>query len=75
MSDEQPLDPFLKLPVKVTFIQPYQAVKEYLCPSCNQTIHRGVGHVVVVPIEAADLRRHWHKACWQNRERRHRRKK
>jgi hypothetical protein len=74
VAEDFPLDPFLKMPVKVTFIQPYQAVKDYVCPSCNQTITAGTGHVVIVPVEAADLRRHWHKACWQHREKRHKRR-
>ena len=56
--------------VEVRRIQPYEAVKEYLCPGCNQEIRVGVGHVVVVPVREPDLRRHWHHACWANRERR-----
>jgi hypothetical protein len=75
VTDDSLLDPFLKVPVKVTFIQPYQAMKSYICPSCNQTIEAGTGHVVVVPLEAADLRRHWHKACWNNRDKRHKQKR
>jgi hypothetical protein len=56
--------------VEVRRIQPYQAVKDYLCPGCNQEIRRGTGHVVVVPYEAPDLRRHWHHGCWEARHRR-----
>jgi hypothetical protein len=26
-----------------------------------------MGHVVTVPRDAPDFRRHWHKACWQRR--------
>ena len=48
-------------------IQPYQATKTYLCPGCNRDIPPGTGHVVAVPLEAADLRRHWHKGCWNSR--------
>lgn len=51
--------------VEVRFVHPYQAVKAYLCPHCNRNIPSGTGHVVVVPREAPDLRRHWHKGCWQ----------
>lgn len=51
-------------------IQPYEATKTYLCPGCNHDIRPGTGHVVVVPTDAPDLRRHWHTACWQFRERR-----
>jgi len=50
--------------VEVRRIQPYQADKLYLCPSCNREIPPGTGHVVVVPTEAVDLRRHWHHGCW-----------
>jgi hypothetical protein len=51
-------------------IQPYQARKEYACPGCESTIAVGVGHVVVVPEEAPDLRRHWHRGCWYKELRR-----
>lgn len=51
-------------------IQPYQARKEYVCPGCTSVIPAGVGHVVVVPHEAADLRRHWHRGCWFKERRR-----
>lgn len=56
--------------VEVRFLQPYQAVKAYLCPHCNRDIAAGTGHVVVVPREAPDLRRHWHRGCWQLEDRR-----
>ena len=55
---------------EVRRIQPYQAVKVYLCPGCNQDIPVGLGHLVVVPRGAADLRRHWHHGCWANRAKR-----
>lgn len=48
----------------VTIVQPYAARKPYLCPGCSSTIAEGVGHLVVVPEEAPDLRRHWHRGCW-----------
>ena len=35
--------------VEVRRIQPYDAVKAYRCPGCNQEIRVGEGHVVVVP--------------------------
>jgi hypothetical protein len=57
--------------MEVRRIQPYQATKAYLCPGCNQEIAVGIGHLVVVPLDAPDLRRHWHVACWEYRERRH----
>lgn len=56
--------------VDVERVQPYQATKIYWCPGCNQDIPKGMGHLVVVPVEAPDLRRHWHKGCWQARNRR-----
>ena len=28
----------------------------------------GVGHYVAVPADAPELRRHWHKACWDRRQ-------
>lgn len=56
--------------VDVRPVQPYQAAKTYLCPGCNHDIAPGVGHVVVVPHVGADRRRHWHRPCWGNRQRR-----
>ena len=56
--------------LEVRRVQPYQATKEYLCPGCNHAIPAGTGHLVVVPLEAPDLRRHWHAPCWPNRHRR-----
>ena len=53
--------------LEVRRVQPYQAVKPYRCPGCNGDIAAGVGHVVVVPLPAPDLRRHWHHGCWANR--------
>lgn len=54
-------------PVAVRRVQPYEAHKAYVCPGCNRTIAAGVGHVVCVPRDAPDLRRHWHTGCWQRR--------
>ena len=56
----------------VTTVQPYAARKRYLCPGCEAWIEAGVGHLVVVPEHAPDLRRHWHRGCWfkETRERR-----
>ncbi len=53
--------------LEVRRVQPYQATKVYLCPGCNQDIGRGIGHLVVVPRDAPDLRRHWHHPCWEFR--------
>ena len=53
--------------IETRFIQPDEAVKIYVCPGCGRDIERGVGHIVAVPRLAPDLRRHWHKGCWNNR--------
>ncbi len=53
--------------VEVRFIQPYQARKPYACPGCNRDIPAGLGHVVVARVTAPDLRRHWHRGCWEGR--------
>jgi hypothetical protein len=54
-------------PLEVRRIQPYEARKRYLCPGCNRDIPQGTGHYVVVPADARDLRRHWHRGCWDNK--------
>jgi hypothetical protein len=56
--------------VEVRHVQPYQAVKAYRCPGCDHEIPPGLGHEVVVPLDAPDLRRHWHTSCWQRETRR-----
>ena len=56
--------------VEVRRVPPYQAAKTYRCPGCNQDIAARTGHVVVVTLEAPDLRRHWHTPCWERRDRR-----
>jgi hypothetical protein len=56
--------------VEVRRVQPYEATKTYLCPGCNQDIRPGTGHLAVVPRSSPDLRRHWHRACWDQRDRR-----
>jgi hypothetical protein len=53
--------------VEVRRVQPYEATKVYVCPGCHHKIFRGIGHYVAVPADAPDLRRHWHKACWDRR--------
>lgn len=57
-------------PVEVRHVQPYEALKAYRCPSCDHEIAPGEGHEVVVPVEAPDLRRHWHSGCWRGEARR-----
>jgi hypothetical protein len=58
-------------------------LKTYRCPGCDQEIRPATPHVVSWPAyardsdldpwdteSAADLRRHWHTACWRARDRR-----
>jgi hypothetical protein len=59
-------------PEVVQPVQPYQARKVYLCPGCEHQIEEGVGHLVVIPEHAPDLRRHWHRGCWYKEQRRRR---
>ena len=56
--------------IELRFVQPFQATKTYLCPGCNQDIPSGTGHMVAVPKDAPELRRHWHRGCWNHRRRR-----
>ena len=53
--------------VDIKFLQPYQARKSYVCPNCNRDIPPGTSHYVIVPVHAPDLRRHWHRGCWDGR--------
>ena len=55
---------------EVRYVQPYQATKTYRCPGCGRDIPPGTGHMVAVPPEAPDLRRHWHRGCWNARRQR-----
>jgi hypothetical protein len=66
MSATRP-DPSAELPGQVRRVQPYEATKAYVCPGCNRDIPAGTGHIVAVPDDAPDLRRHWHKGCWARR--------
>lgn len=43
----------------------YQAIKDYVCPSCYNVIPAGQGHVVAWPDGYVDDRRHWHLHCWR----------
>jgi RNase P subunit RPR2 len=71
VQDTLPIDPLTGWQAEVRAVQPYQATKRYLCPGCNQFLEPGTGHVVVIPEGAPDLRRHWHRPCWNHRQRRH----
>ncbi|MFF2652833.1 ATP/GTP-binding protein [Streptomyces sp. NPDC058045] len=45
--------------------------KRYRCPGCDQEIPSAAPHVVAWPDHAGvDERRHWHKSCWNARDRR-----
>jgi hypothetical protein len=56
--------------LEVRTVQPYEAHKRYVCPGCNRDIPARTGHMVVIPLPAPDLRRHWHRGCWNARHRR-----
>lgn len=51
-------------------VQPAAAAKAYLCPGCGGVIPKGRFHLVVVPEDEPDLRRHWHHGCWHKEGRR-----
>ncbi len=53
---------------EVRYVMAGDAVQSYLCPGCGRDIPAGLSHVVAVPPEA-DLRRHWHRGCWDRRSR------
>ena len=45
--------------------------KRYRCPGCDQEIPSGTPHLVAWPeYGGVDDRRHWHKACWNAKDRR-----
>ena len=44
--------------------------KEYRCPGCDHLVRAGTWHLVVVPKDAPDERRHWHTECWRRELRR-----
>lgn len=50
------------------FVSAHEATKTYLCPGCNRDIPPGLSHMVAVPPDDPDLRRHWHRGCWDRRE-------
>jgi hypothetical protein len=44
--------------------------KEYRCPGCDHPVRAGSWHLVVVPQDDVDERRHWHTECWRKELRR-----
>jgi hypothetical protein len=44
--------------------------KVYRCPGCDHQIRLGVQHLVVIPDDDPDSRRHWHTDCWRRELRR-----
>ncbi len=44
--------------------------KAYRCPGCDHPVREGVWHLVVVPQDDPDTRRHWHTECWRRELRR-----
>jgi hypothetical protein len=39
--------------------------KPYRCPGCDLEVRPGSWHLVVIPQDAPDERRHWHEHCWR----------
>jgi hypothetical protein len=39
--------------------------KPYRCPGCDLEIRPRLWHLVVVPKDALEERRHWHEGCWR----------
>lgn len=66
-SPRRGLDHTATADCEVRRVQPYQATKLYRCHGCARDIPPGTGHVVAVPLDAPDLRRHWHRGCWDRR--------
>jgi hypothetical protein len=72
---ERPDDPVIRSSARSGFQAPPgwtvrvmrgdRATKGYRCPGCEQEISAGVGHLVAVPDDNPELRRHWHRACWE----------
>jgi len=47
-----------------------QKDKRYVCPGCQQIVRPGMPHLVVMPAEDLQGRRHWHTECWRRELRR-----
>jgi hypothetical protein len=46
------------------------AHKAYRCPGCDHGIGPGQPHLVAWPTGDPEGRRHWHRVCWDARDRR-----
>jgi hypothetical protein len=44
--------------------------KAYRCPGCDHLVAAGTWHLVVVPQDHVEARRHWHTECWRKELRR-----
>ena len=44
--------------------------KAFRCPGCDHEVRAGIMHLVVVPQDDVDARRHWHTECWRRELRR-----
>ncbi len=44
--------------------------KAYRCPGCDHEVRAGIWHLVIVPADDVDARRHWHTECWRSELRR-----
>jgi hypothetical protein len=64
------MDPVSGLEAQTRYFDAFKATKAYICPGCGQPIEAGHSHLVVVPLQAPELRRHWHTSCWRARDRR-----
>lgn len=46
-------------------IRTVRGEREYRCPGCDHVVRAGSQHLVVVPVDDVDARRHWHTECWR----------
>lgn len=52
----------------IGIVRASNAVKQYLCPLCDEQTDPGESHLVAVPVVEPELRRHIHTEClmaWQ----------
>jgi hypothetical protein len=51
--------------IETRLVQPYQALKRYRCPGCDQDILPRTLHLVAWPGGRPEERRHWHRPCFE----------